>query len=76
MIQQQEKQIQELKQEADRQSSKYLPAVKMLEGHIFETQGYKTLYEVARNIDLKYAQDNGRVFGFAETVEIDYEGKQ
>jgi hypothetical protein len=47
----------------------------MLEDHIFKTQGYKTLYEVARNIDIKYAEDNGKVFGFAETVEIDYEGR-
>ena len=75
LIQQQEKQIQEWKQEVDREGAKYLPAVRMLEDHIFKTQRYKTLYEVARNIDIKYAEDNGRVFGFAETVEIDYEGR-
>jgi cytoplasmic iron level regulating protein YaaA (DUF328/UPF0246 family) len=76
LIQQQEKQIQEWKQEVDREGAKYLPAVRMLEGHIFKTQGYKTLYEMARKIDLEYAKDNGKVFGFAESVEIDYEGKQ
>ena len=76
LIQQQEKQIQEWKQEADRQSAKYLPAVQMLEDHIFKTQGYKTLYELARKIDIEYAKGDGKVFGFAESVEIDYEGKQ
>lgn len=74
-IQQQEKQIQEWKQKVDRESGKYLPAVRMLENHIFKTQGYKTLYELAQNIDIEYAK-SGHIFGFAVLVEIDYEGKQ
>ena len=76
LIQQQEKQIQEWKQEVDREGAKYLPAVRMLEDHIFKTQGYKTLYEMARKIDIEYAKDNGKGFGVAESAEIDYEGKQ
>jgi hypothetical protein len=47
----------------------------MLEDHIFKTQGYKTLYEMARKIDIEYAKGDGKVFGFAESVEIDYEGR-
>jgi hypothetical protein len=76
IIQQQEKQIQEKNKEIDRESCKYLPAVQMLEDHIFKTQGYKTLYDLAKQIDLEYAKDSGMVFGFAETVEIDYEERK
>jgi hypothetical protein len=72
LLQQQEKQIQELHREIDRANDKYLPAIGVLEDHIFKTQGYKTLYDVARNIDIEYAKQNLKDLGFAESVEIVY----
>jgi len=62
--------------EIDRATEKYLPALQVLENHIFKTQGYKTLYDVARNIDIEYAKLNLKDLGFAESVEIDYEGRE
>lgn len=76
LLQQQEKQIQELHREIDRATEKYLPALGVLENHIFKTQGYKTLYDVARSIDIEYAKQNLKDLGFAESVEIDYEGRK
>lgn len=76
LLQHQEKQIQELHIEIDRANEKYLPALQVLENHIFKTQGYKTLYDVARSIDIEYVKQNLKDLGFAESVEIDYEGRE
>ena len=72
LLQQQEKQIQELHREVDRANEKYLPALGVLEDHIFKTQGYKMLYDVARSIDIEYAKQNLKDLGFAKSVEIVY----
>ena len=44
---------------------------------IFKHHGYKALYQLGKEIDKAYApENNGRAYGFAESIEIDYEHRK
>ena len=52
-------------------------AVKHLNEFIFKHHGYKALYQLGKEIDKAYAPENdGRAYGFAESIEIDYEHRK
>jgi hypothetical protein len=77
LIEDQQKQIKDLIHLADHRHDPYMLAVKHLNEFIFKHHGYKALYQLGKEIDKAYApENNGRAYGFAESIEIDYEHRK
>jgi hypothetical protein len=77
LIDEQQKQIKELTYLADHRHDPYMLAVQHLNEFIFKHHGYKALFQLGKEIDKAYAPENdGRDYGFAESIEIDYEHRK
>lgn len=77
LIEDQQKQIKELIHLADHRHDPYLVAMQHMNEFIFKHHGYKALHQLGKEIDKAYAPENdGRAYGFAESIEIEYEHRK